>query len=272
MPFLPTDITLARRLERTEARANAAFVEARARLNPSVGATWMDEGGTYCMFDGPESLITQTFGLGLFSTPTREQLEHIERFFDERGAETQHEVCPIADAALPGLLVERKYVPFEQSTVLRLSLDDTARSSRPVAGDISVRVIQPAEAELWATTSGEGWGDTPELADFVRGFGVISAASNGVTCFLAEMNGEPIAAGALAMYDGVAIFAGASTKRAFRGRGAQNALLATRLQHARKAGCSLAMMAAAPGSTSQVNAERQGFAIAYTRTKWRRPK
>ena len=30
------------------------------------------------------------------------------------------------------------------------------------------------------------------------------------------------------------------------------------------------MMGAAPGSTSQTNAERQGFRIAYTRLKWQR--
>jgi len=30
------------------------------------------------------------------------------------------------------------------------------------------------------------------------------------------------------------------------------------------------MMCAAPGSASQRNAERQGFRIAYTRTKWQR--
>ena len=34
------------------------------------------------------------------------------------------------------------------------------------------------------------------------------------------------------------------------------------------AGCDLAMMGAEPGSSSQRNAERQGFRIAYTRTKW----
>jgi hypothetical protein len=34
-------------------------------------------------------------------------------------------------------------------------------------------------------------------------------------------------------------------------------------------GCDLAMMVAQPGSASQRNAERKGFRIAYTRTKWR---
>jgi len=34
-------------------------------------------------------------------------------------------------------------------------------------------------------------------------------------------------------------------------------------------GCDLAVMCAEAGSASQRNAERQGFRIAYTRTKWR---
>jgi len=42
------------------------------------------------------------------------------------------------------------------------------------------------------------------------------------------------------------------------------------LRHAKEQGCDLAMMCAAPGSTSQRNAERQGFRIAYTRIKWGR--
>jgi hypothetical protein len=33
-------------------------------------------------------------------------------------------------------------------------------------------------------------------------------------------------------------------------------------------GCDLAMMVTQPGSDSQRNAERNGFRIAYTRTKW----
>jgi hypothetical protein len=54
-----------------------------------------------------------------------------------------------------------------------------------------------------------------------------------------------------------------------RHRGAQLALLAARLNVASGLGCDLAMMAALPGSGSQRNAERNGFRIAYTRTKWR---
>jgi GNAT superfamily N-acetyltransferase len=55
-----------------------------------------------------------------------------------------------------------------------------------------------------------------------------------------------------------------------RGRGAQRALLAARLQYARDHGAELAMMVAAPGSASQRNAQRVGFQVVYSRVKWAR--
>jgi hypothetical protein len=78
-----------------------------------------------------------------------------------------------------------------------------------------------------------------------------------------------MATGVLCLCGGVALLAGASTIPEGRGRGAQQALLASRLSYAVEYGCDLAMMCAAPGSGSQRNAERRGFRIAYTRLKWR---
>jgi hypothetical protein len=43
------------------------------------------------------------------------------------------------------------------------------------------------------------------------------------------------------------------------------ALLAARLSDAAKAGCDIAVVTTAPGSKSQQNAQRQGFALLYTR-------
>jgi hypothetical protein len=87
--------------------------------------------------------------------------------------------------------------------------------------------------------------------------------------FPAELEGRPVATGALSLCEGVALFAGASTVPEARGRGAQTSLLDARLRYAAERGCDLAMMCALPGTASQRNAERQGFSIAYTRIKWR---
>jgi GNAT superfamily N-acetyltransferase len=54
-----------------------------------------------------------------------------------------------------------------------------------------------------------------------------------------------------------------------RRRGLQAALLEARMRYAFERGCPLAMMVTEAGSQSQRNAERKGFRIAYTRTKWR---
>jgi GNAT superfamily N-acetyltransferase len=86
--------------------------------------------------------------------------------------------------------------------------------------------------------------------------------------FLAELDGQPGAAGALSLYEGVALFAGAATIPEMRRRGLQAALLEARMRYAFEHGYELAMMVTEAGSQSQRNAERKGFRIAYTRTKW----
>jgi GNAT superfamily N-acetyltransferase len=263
-----SDLALARRLERTEGLMNAAFVEARDEVEPELGARWINVAGAYAMFDGVGSPLSQTFGLGLFDDVGDTELKTVELFFESRGAEVFHEVSPLAAPSLFGLLNERGYQPIEFTSVLYrpIALDNDAAGS----GDeeIVVRCIEPGEEQLWADTATEGWGETAELAEFVRKLGAVAARSKGSLCLLAELGGRPIASASLGLGDRVAVLAGASTIPSARNRGAQKALLQARLKIAAERGCDLVMMGATPGSTSQRNAERQGFRIAYTRIKW----
>ena len=268
VPPIVTDVALSRRLEGAEAKASAAYVESRAAGFPSSGAEWRDVDGTYVLFDGVGSPLSQTFGLGLFAPPTPEALETIETFFRDRGAEVFHEVSPLADPAVLGLLAERGYQPIELTSVMHLRLTTDRLESRPSDRELIVRPAEPGEEDRWAETAARGWSDTPEAAAFIREFGPVSGRAKGMVLFLAEWEGYPIAAAAFAIHDGVALLAGASTDPAFRGRGAQAALLDARLERAAAAGCEIAMMGALPGSASQRNGERQGFRIAYTRIKW----
>jgi GNAT superfamily N-acetyltransferase len=183
------DLSLARRLERTEASANAAFVTGRAQLQPESGATWTDVAG-----------------------------------------------------ALP---------------------------PAPAGKGLRVRRIGADEAELWAQVAAQGWSsESPDLVPFILEMGKISARAEGTFCFLAELEGQPVAAGGLSLSEGTALLAGASTIPAARRKGAQRALLEARLRFAAEQGCDLVMIGASPGSASQRNAERQGFRVAYTRIKW----
>jgi GNAT superfamily N-acetyltransferase len=137
---------------------------------------------------------------------------------------------------------------------------------------LSVRAVGPEEYELWAQTAARGWSEFEELSDFMLGLSRVSARRAGAPSFLAELEGRPVATGALSICEGVALLAGASTVPEARRRGAQLALLDARLAYASERGCDLAMLCAQPGSGSQRNAERHGFRIAYTRIKWRQKK
>jgi GNAT superfamily N-acetyltransferase len=264
-PF--ADIELARRLERTEAHGSVNFIEARIRAFPEAGAQWIEVAGAYAMLDGPGSPLSQTFGLGVFQPITSEDLDRLEQFFQTKGAEVFHEVCPLADPSVFELIKQRGYQPVEFSNVLYRPISTDLRLHATRNEHIKVRVVEKDEAELWAQTSFEGWSEFPEYADFFRDLAKVFAHSKGPS-FLAELEGKPIATGALTIHGDVALLAGASTIPDARRQGAQLALLEDRLRYAAQRGCTVAMMVALPGSGSQRNAERHGFRIAYTRTKW----
>lgn len=258
------DLALARRLELTEGHGNAAFVDAQARLDPSASPIWKTIGGTFAMFAGVGSPITQTFGLGLHAPLLAQDLDTIERFFTSRGSAVFHEVCPLAGIEPAQALAARGYKPIELSSVLYQPIDAATRIETSPA--VTVRKVERHEGALYGKVSAQGWNEQPELMPYIEGFAKLSVECT--TCFIAERDGQPIATAALFMHEGTALLAGASTVPAGRRQGAQNALLDTRLRTAAESGCDLAMMVAAPGSASQRNAERQGFRIAYTRTKW----
>lgn len=266
-----SDKNLAQKLERAEARANAAFVDARAAMFPESGACRMETGGVFAMFDGVQSPCTQTFGLGLFEDATHDVLEKIEAFFKERGAPVQHEICPHAGSPVLTLLNERGYEPFEMSNVLYLPVTGENTPDLMLNPDVTTRIIEAGEEDLWAELSARGWASEPEMeafGDFMFEFGKITARSPGGFPFFAELEGAPISTGMMFVDEDTAVFAGASTIPEERKKGGQTALFNARLSFAAERGCTIAIMGAMPGSQSHRNAEKKGFRIAYTRTKW----
>ena len=266
-PVTFADLALSQRLERAEGQACREFAEARRLFYPESGAAWMECAGVWAVFDGIESPVTQTFGLGLFESPDPGALDTIESFFFDRGAAVVHEVSPLAGVATTDLLCARGYRPIELSSVMHRQVE---RPTTEEAGATSVRISAAEDATLWAEISARGWvtHDDPELQESMRQFGMLAFARRHAISFLAEISGEPGAAGVLCLHEGVALLGGASTIPELRQRGLQSALLAARMRYAFEHDYELAMMVTAVGSQSQRNAERMGFRIAYTRTKW----
>ena len=264
-----SDRNLSQRLERTEAASNAAFVEARAKLFPASGAGWIEVAGAYAMFDGAESPLTQTFGLGVFDPVTDAEMDKLEAFFKERNAPVFHEISPLADVSLLSLLDRRGYRPIELTSVMYRAIESENRLDLPLNPKIKTRIIKEGEEKLWAETASMGWATVaPGLSDFMFEIGNVSSKTQGSLSFLAELGEQPVAAGGLYIHEDIALLAGASTVPAARKLGAQLALLDARLRYAAERGCKIAMMCALPGSQSQRNGEKHGFRIAYTRIKW----
>jgi GNAT superfamily N-acetyltransferase len=265
MPF--ADHALALRLEAAEGHACAGLAAERARLFSESGSASVKIAGATVVYDGVDAPTTQSFGLGLYEPLTPHDLDTIEEFFVSRDAEPMHEVCLFAGVETLDLLCMRGYRPFEISNVLFRS-HLAPRDQLPHG--VCVRIVEADEAELWSDVSARGWThEHPELEPFVQQMGILCMARGNSPCFLAEIDGEPAAAGCLSIHEGVALFAGAATVPRFRRRGLQAALLEERMRYAVAAGCDLAMMVAEAGSDSQRNAERLGFQVAYTRLKWR---
>jgi hypothetical protein len=83
--MLFSDVALSKRFERAEGNACVQFAVARRRLFPESGAEWIECAGAYAVFDGIDSPVTQSFGLGIFEPLSAASLNVIERFFSTAG-------------------------------------------------------------------------------------------------------------------------------------------------------------------------------------------
>ena len=262
------DHALARCLERVEGMAGAACVDARNALQPQAGAEWIEVDGAIAMFDGASSPLTQTFGLGLVESFAAPALDEIEDFFRRHGCPASHEVSSFVAPTALNMLSARGYSPIEASAV---SVRPAERLPDRDWSRITVRVIDDADTDLWARVAADGLrSESQELGAFVDEFGVLMSRARNVVRFLAEAEGRPIATASLTLDGDVALFSGASTIPDARRQGAQLALLESRLAFAVEHEMELLMIVASPGTSSQRNAERQGFRPVYTRSKWQR--
>ncbi len=218
------------------------------------------------MFCGTASPVTQSFGLGVFDPVGPAEFDRIEGFFRDRGAHVHLEISPLADKSIWPQIADRGYVPLEFTSVMFQELNTVEVPQPPET--ISVRVALADDREAYIRTAIAGWSHLEGMGDFFTDMMGTAFESRTVVPFVAEQEGQLVATGALNIHGGVAVLAGASTIPEARRQGAQRALLAARLRYAREAGCDIAVIGAEPGSGSQRNAERQGFRIAYTRTKW----
>jgi GNAT superfamily N-acetyltransferase len=250
-PILTHD--LAERLEMALAEAAAARLAGVAAL----------EGN-------PLGIETRTFG-HVAAARVKNNLAHYHYFSGPRGLRAGDDqlVAPIVDWYEEASLHVRLAPMFVDEALLRAlaaaGLRQTSFMStmygliRPGhIGDIEIREDRTAMSHLWTTAPLE---QRLMQAEFEQGW----------RCYVAILDGQPVAYGALyTATNRVAVCAAAATREQFRGRGCQTALLNWRLRVAAEHGCELAAIQASPGSGSQRNMQRLGLQLAWTGVTWTR--
>ena len=215
----------------------------------------------------PESpMLNQVVGLGVDEPATEEALDAVLRAIGADvscyvavapGARPAELTCWLRDRGLePGwgwMSFRRGVEPVEaRPTSLRL-VRVGAAEARDFGRIVTTGYRLPAAVVPWAAQA-------PDL---------------GWDCWLAVDGDEPAAAAGLFVAEGVGYLGFAATLPEHRGKGGQNALLAERIEHARKAGCDIVVTETGEHrddlpSNSYRNILRAGFAEVAVRANWLR--
>jgi GNAT superfamily N-acetyltransferase len=259
-------VELAARIEHAEAALTRALASGVAKPPPLV----RELAGGVSAVTRPGSPLNKIIGIGFGDTIDDGALTAVEADWRERREPVRVELATLATPSVGAMLTARGYRLHGYENVLALSVASPTPAERTA---IEVELVRAGDDAAWleAVITGfahpDGTGVTSEvvpreaLAPIMEDFRL----APGMTRCLARIDGEPAGAANVRFDAGIAQLCGATTLPRFRRRGVQRALLDARLAWAREAGCDIAVIATAPGSQSQANAQKQGFALLYAR-------
>ena len=241
------------RLELVEAAAFASLHNAAPVLQ-IAGAT------CYATPALPDSvMLNRVVALGVTGPVGDATLDEIDAFFRGAGVRYGVSLAPGADATLDARLRGRGFADGYAWMKFR-------RGVEPAPEAAGLRVEETLDGEAFGSTVAAAYGLPPAGAAVFRGL----AGQPGWHLFLAWDGDEPAGAAALFVRGEVAWLGGAGTRPEHRGKGAQTALLAARIERARALG--LQALTTETGervpdrpSGSYRNIVRAGFAEAYLR-------
>lgn len=260
----------ARRMERVERAALVALHEiAPAEARRRAGLGRVEVGGALVSIAAgvPGILLNRVVGLGVETPATRADLDAIRaRYRDARVGRWLVHVHPDARPLEIGQwLVEAGLEPYRGWMKFERGAEPRAEER----SDVDVGPADAGEAEAFARIVAEGFELDAPAVPLLAALG----SHPGWRLYLGRIGGEPAAAGALFVDEGVALLDWAATRPEFRRRGAQGALLRRRVRNAIDLGCDLLTTVtgeAVEGDPqhSYRNILRAGFREAYPRANF----
>jgi GNAT superfamily N-acetyltransferase len=270
--FCPVE--LAARIELAECRL---VIDGCASVAKRVAGVSVETiAGGVAAFAEPGSPLNKLVGLG-FEAFDQAAFVAIEQAHAERGAAVSVEVATLADPALANWLTQRGYALVGVENVLGRSLPIEPREPSGSAG-LQIGVDEDG-FDAWLEVMIDGFAapdvqgvptheafDRTAIESTIRDF----AEADAVVRYLARLDDQRVGAATMRMFEGIAQLCGAATLPSHRRRGVQSSLLERRLVDAGREGCDVAVVTTLPGSKSQHNVQRQGFALLYARNILRR--
>lgn len=259
------DKAFARRLESCEEMPQVMYARVFQKTRAEIGAAEEEICGGHMIFAGLGSPIGRATGVGLDRPLTAADVDRVEQFYCAHKAPSQVDLCPMHEPSVFETFKERGYGIAELNNVLFRKLD-AQETFPPAPSGCSIRPSRMEEAETaGAIVEGAFFPDgAPEA---YRGLIAPFYQIEGALPFVASTEGKLVACGTGLVIPEHKVFAlcGAGTLAAYRGRGLQTALLNARMAAAVQTGCEVAVVVTQGGTTSQRNAERLGFRVAYSK-------
>ena len=225
------------------------------------GGDVLEIGGGVCAFCGDGSPMTNCVAVGVGANLTDSEFSQILEFFEGRTEMFEFKLSLLTAPELREWVVrEAKKLP-EFETLL---VSDLTSFECPDL-DFEIREIPLDEAPEYGKRAVERFfagKEVPSLAGEVVGKCCVSDRFHSYEVLI---DGEPVAGCGLGLVEGLAWLQGASVLPEHRGWGLHKMMQAYRMKIAKDAGYSLVVQGAKPGSASQLNAQKQGFAVAFTR-------
>jgi len=241
---------------------------AHVRAALGMSSTRLGGGVVLGMRHDPTGYWNKALGFGFEAPVDSDLVGQICEFYRSLGAPSA--VLQFAPSVLPDNWDEiRAAHGLEPGEVWIKMAHDLSSIGVPET-DLRLAEVEPREAARWASALLRGF-DMPEegLSDM---FAVV-VGQPGFRCYCARDGEEIVAVGNVLIMGDTAAMWGASTLAPHQRRGAQSALLVTRLRVAKAAGCRLVLAETgkeAPGerNPSFHNLRKAGFAALYERLNW----
>ena len=250
------------RCEQVRAWNYVVRARAQARLAPPIEpADSAVFGAAQVWFAGTRARVH------LLDEASLSHLPALEAWLAERNLRAQFDVLPVLACRPVALaLGERGYRLVAWQPTLYRDLSVPIESD---GGAVQVQQLSSEDAEFRDTFM-RGY----EMRTAQSGAGAVLEArwrAEGARRFLARIDGEPVAAATLVVFEGIARLANCATLPHARNSGAQSALIRARLRHASTEGLTLATSDARQGGASLRNLVRARFAISAHITQWQKP-